>query len=97
MEYISGITRVHLGNYSIERMAKLKEYLDEINAVRVVHYNIHPRNMAVVIGKDETRVMWIDFDRAQTYPRDEQLTEAAQERFHTESTLMRWWMAPSVC
>lgn len=47
MEYIPGIQRIHFGNMTKERMDKLKEILAEINAVRITHSDIHPRNMAV--------------------------------------------------
>lgn len=96
MEYIPGIERMHLGNFSKERMDKLKEYLAEINAVRVLHDDIHPRNMIVATYNGKERVLWIDFDRAQTYARDKPLTDYAQRVFALEPGYFGWWSAPPV-
>lgn len=59
--------------------------MHEIHNVLVEHSDIHPRNMMIVEG-DPERVIWIDFDRAQTYCGE--LTERQQEWFSLEKRLV---------
>ncbi|KAK9235841.1 hypothetical protein V1525DRAFT_243922 [Lipomyces kononenkoae] len=48
-----------------KRIAKLRTILKKIHEVRIYHDDPYPRNM--MVQKDTSRVLWIDFDRAQTF------------------------------
>jgi predicted acylesterase/phospholipase RssA len=77
MEYIPNMQRIHLGNRTRERMEILRDILIEIHAVHVLHDDGYPRNMGVCPATDMTtgRLLWFDFDRAQTYPVDQTIPE----------------------
>lgn len=70
IEYIPNLQSIALSNYSEQRLAKLRRILDDI-------HGMHPRNMMVVPAsseKQEDKVLWIDFDSAQTFPEDTSLS-----------------------
>ncbi|GAB1196507.1 hypothetical protein APSETT444_005778 [Aspergillus pseudonomiae] len=68
----------------IQRLAKFREILDDIHSVQVLYGDPMPRNMMVSLGEDE-RVLWIDFDSAQTFseggrsPRQQEWIEEEDE------------------
>lgn len=64
---------IHLHKFTEERMNNLVTGILEINRVPVRHRDLKPRNMMVVTD-DLSRVVWIDFDRAETY-NDGEMTE----------------------
>ena len=66
IEYIPNIQRIDLTNYTKDRAVALQNIIREIHKARVVHGDPYPRNMMVQPETD--RVLWIDFDRAQTLP-----------------------------
>lgn len=51
-------------------MAKFRRILDDIHEANVLHGDPMPRNMMVSVSGDEERVLWVDFDSAQTFPDD---------------------------
>ena len=60
---------IDLHNFSETRMDNFISGIGVIHQALVLHGDTKPRNMMVF--KDEpTRVLWIDFDRAQTYNED---------------------------
>ncbi|GKZ81318.1 hypothetical protein AnigIFM56816_005833 [Aspergillus niger] len=59
--------QIDLSNYSPKRLAKFPEILNDIHAAGVLHADPKPRNMMVSLSEDD-RVLWIDFDSAQTFP-----------------------------
>lgn len=65
MEYVPDIYSIDLSNYSERRLRKLQQILLEMHRAGVYHGDPYPRNMMVQITSD--RVLWIDFDRAQTF------------------------------
>lgn len=65
-------------NYTRKRMENLVHGIREIHRALVLHCDAKPRNM-MVVRDDPERVVWLDFDRAQTYHADK-LTER-QRRF----------------
>ncbi|PYH96543.1 hypothetical protein BO71DRAFT_407650 [Aspergillus ellipticus CBS 707.79] len=67
IEYIPNMQAVDLSNYSEQRLSSLRQILDEIHKANVLHGDTKPRNMMVFVGMQE-RVLWIDFDSAQTFP-----------------------------
>lgn len=54
--------------YTKDRAVALQSIIREIHKVRVVHDDPYPRNMMIQL--ETNRVLWIDFDRAQTLPYD---------------------------
>jgi serine/threonine protein kinase len=65
MEYVPNMHEIDLSTFSEERVAKLRTILRSIHEVAVCHCDPYPRNMMVQIDTD--RVLWIDFDSAQTF------------------------------
>lgn len=86
IEYIPNMQMMDLRTFSTNRLHKLANILKEIHAAKVLHRDPYPRNMMVVPG-DPDRVLWIDFDRAQTYSGP--LTPRQQEWFEFEVELMK--------
>ena len=77
LEYISGAEPLSRANYTRQRMEEFMEYLEKIHSAAVLHSDIHPRNMWIFPDSVD-RVMWLDFNRAQTY-KEHELTECQQE------------------
>lgn len=96
IEYILDLERIHLGNYTEARIRKLVDIMAEIHAVRVLHRDWHARNMAIARQGDEERILWIDFDRAQTLPLDRSLTETETKSFWVELELVKSFIVPPV-
>ncbi|KZF26557.1 hypothetical protein L228DRAFT_264938 [Xylona heveae TC161] len=69
LEYIPNIEILHLHNYTEKRMDNLVTGIREIHKALVRHGDVKPRNM-MVVKDDPERVVWIDFNRAETYDRD---------------------------
>ncbi|PGH17933.1 hypothetical protein AJ79_00832 [Helicocarpus griseus UAMH5409] len=67
IEYIPNMQSINLSNYSSSHLDKLRNIIYEIHQARVIHGDPMPRNMMISPGK-ETRLLWIDFDSAQTLP-----------------------------
>ncbi|PYH37816.1 uncharacterized protein BO87DRAFT_413210, partial [Aspergillus neoniger CBS 115656] len=65
MEYIPDVHPIDLSKYSPKRLHKLRQILFEIHRACVYHGDPYPRNMMVQMNSD--RVLWMDFDRAQTF------------------------------
>ncbi|OJJ97559.1 hypothetical protein ASPACDRAFT_45652 [Aspergillus aculeatus ATCC 16872] len=87
IEYVPGMKQLELINYTKSRVETLRNVLSEINAAKILHSDIAPRNMMVCSGETE-RVLWIDFDLSRVFPEDEPLTEEQQEWFEDEAALM---------
>jgi Lipopolysaccharide kinase (Kdo/WaaP) family len=81
LEYVSDMQMIDLSTFSTERIQKLFHILREIHNAKVLHHDPYPRNMMVVPGEPD-RVLWIDFDRAQTFPKP--LTQRQQGWFTEE-------------
>ncbi|KAI9374779.1 hypothetical protein BJX61DRAFT_258643 [Aspergillus egyptiacus] len=72
LEYIPNMEMVDIHNFTPERADKLIYGIREIHKALVLHNDPRPRNMIVAPGTEgeEERVLWIDFDRAETYDQD---------------------------
>lgn len=83
IEYIPNLERIHLGNRTAQRLDRLREILVEIHAVRVLHDDMYPRNMGLCQGINGApdRLLWFDFDRAETFSLDGPLPERPAEWF----------------
>ncbi|RAK89631.1 hypothetical protein BO79DRAFT_145763 [Aspergillus costaricaensis CBS 115574] len=91
IEYIPNLQQIDLSNYSPQRLAKLREILDDIHAAGVLHADPKPRNMMVSLA-DEERVLWIDFDSAQTFTEFVDLSPRQQKWFDNENEMMDYFV-----
>ena len=87
MEYIPGMQRLWLDNYSPKRAEGFLHQIKEIHKAGILHDDPHPRNM-MVFGDDPDRVMWIDFDRAQVDDGVFYTSETLQEMLDEEDILV---------
>lgn len=69
IEYIANMQSIALSNYSKQYLVELRHILHDIHQARVLHGDPKPRNMMISLRKQD-RVLWIDFDSAQTFPED---------------------------
>lgn len=70
IEYIPNRQPINLSNFSKLRLTELRRILDEIHQAGVYHGDPKPRNMMICCCSGEQleeRVLWIDFDSAQTF------------------------------
>ena len=88
IEYIPDMQMIDLPTFSPDRLDKLASILDEIHDTKVLHRDPYPRNMMIIPGNPD-RVLWIDFDRAQTYSYSEPVTAQQQEWFNFENQMMK--------
>ncbi|KAE8143742.1 hypothetical protein BDV38DRAFT_266895 [Aspergillus pseudotamarii] len=66
LEYVSNMQKIDITTYTEDRAATLIQTLRKIHEARVHHGDPYPRNMMVQL--ETGRVLWIDFDRSQTFP-----------------------------
>ncbi|CAG8229009.1 unnamed protein product [Penicillium salamii] len=85
LEYIAGLEMINLENYSQQRVDNLIDGIRKIHKALVRHKDPKPRNMMVVADTPE-RVVWLDFDRAETYDEDKITVE--QQKLIEEEELM---------
>ncbi|KAL2001942.1 hypothetical protein VTN02DRAFT_958 [Thermoascus thermophilus] len=85
IEYVPNICQINLSTFSEERIAKLHAILRSIHAAGVYHGDLYPRNMMVQMDTD--RVLWIDFDCAQTFP-EGSIPERQQQWIQGEDKFM---------
>ncbi|EGX87961.1 hypothetical protein CCM_09584 [Cordyceps militaris CM01] len=92
IEYVPNMHEIDLSNFSRERMAKLREILLEFHKIGVAHGDTYPRNMMIAPGSPgkEDRVLWVDFDSAQTL-QPENLSEIDRDWIHEETEMMDYF------
>jgi hypothetical protein len=95
LEYIPDMEAMHWTNYTDAKRDNLIRGLEEIHAAGVIHDEIHPRNMMVVKG-DSEKAIWIDFDRAQTWDKDN-LSDEQKGWLRFESELAADQLGMMVC
>ncbi|KAJ9302343.1 hypothetical protein DTO271G3_1209 [Paecilomyces variotii] len=66
LEYIPDMEPIRPLNYTKKRGRALIRGIQEIHKALVYHYDTAPRNM-MILKNDPERVVWLDFDRAQTF------------------------------
>jgi hypothetical protein len=96
IEYVADMHQMDLSTFSKSRLASLRAILGEIYDAKVCHGDVYPRNMMVVSGKPD-RVLWIDFDSAQTLPENEALTPMQQKWMWMEILRMDYFVKALVC
>ncbi|OJI84684.1 hypothetical protein ASPTUDRAFT_40698 [Aspergillus tubingensis CBS 134.48] len=72
LEFIPNMKQIGLETYTEDRAAALLSIIQQIHEAGICHCDPYPRNMMVQPETD--RVLWIDFDRAQTVS-DESITD----------------------
>ena len=78
IKYVADMYEMDLSTFSKSRLASLRTILRQFQKAEVFHGDAYPRNMMVVSGKPD-RVLWIDFDSAQTFPENKPLTQRQQK------------------
>ena len=96
IEYIADMHQMDLSTFSKSRLASLRAILGEIHDAKVLHDDVYPRNVMVVSGQPD-RILWIDFDSAQTFPENEPLTSRQQQWMVTEIQRMGYFVNDLVC
>jgi predicted Ser/Thr protein kinase len=86
LEYITGLEMISLHNYTQQRMDNILEGIRQIHKALVRHRDPKPRNIMVVTDTPE-RVIWIDFDRAETYDED-RITNEQKELLEEEEEIV---------
>lgn len=87
LEYIPNLEMIQLQNYTSERMDGLINGIREIHKALIRHKDPKPRNMMIVKDDPNNRVVWLDFNRAETY--DEGLiTEKQKLLIEEEETIV---------
>lgn len=66
MEYIPDLEEINLDTYTEDRVRAVRDILHKTHEAHIYHGDVYPRNMRVQLGTG--RVVWIDFDKAQTFP-----------------------------
>lgn len=82
-EYIPGLEELTFENVTQECLDSLHDGIKAINSARVLHNDPFPKNM-MVFSEDPARAMWLDFDRAETYSLDRDLTRDELENLEIE-------------
>jgi serine/threonine protein kinase len=70
LDYIPDLEMINIHNCTEKRLNNLITGVQEIHRALVRHRDPKPRNM-MVVRNDPERVVWIDFDRAETYDEGE--------------------------
>ena len=84
LEYIPGLVRVSLDNFTVEGLHDLARGLQAVHAAGDLQNDINARNMMVTSrNTSRTKIMWLDFDTADTYDLDFS-TAGQQQKFDDE-------------
>lgn len=78
--------KITFSNFSISRAIKFRTILESIHKAGVYHGDLWPRNLMVQSRTE--RVIWIDFDRAQTFPENQTISERQAEWLRDEKELL---------
>ncbi|PGG99040.1 hypothetical protein GX51_06456 [Blastomyces parvus] len=73
-------------------LIEFRDILHDIHEARVYHGDTYPRNMMISPGKGTTRVLWIDFDSAQTFPEENALTSRQKMWLENEVELVDYFV-----
>ncbi|KGO78260.1 hypothetical protein PITC_036280 [Penicillium italicum] len=87
IEYIPNMQPIDLDNFSSQYLRELSQKLEDIHLAGVLHGDPKPRNM--MISRDQGRVLWIDFDSAQTF--SESLSTRQRTWIEEENEMMHYF------
>lgn len=92
IEYVPNMHKIDPSNFSKEKMAKLREILVEFHELGVYHGDPYPRNMMIAdkLPGEQKRVLWIDFDSAQTLQLDN-LSERNRDSLRKQIQMMDYF------
>jgi serine/threonine protein kinase len=93
IEYVEGLHMIDLSNFTLDRIEKLTSILSDIHDARVLHGDLYPRNMMVSAAG---RVLFLDFDRAQTFAEIGPLPERHQAWIDNERVDMSFFASALV-
>lgn len=85
---------IQLETYTPQRMDNFLISIQEIHKALVCHKDPKPRNM--IVKDDPERVVWLDFDRAQTY-HEESMTDEQKRYLEREETIVADFRRNLVC
>ncbi|KAJ5583261.1 hypothetical protein N7535_001881 [Penicillium sp. DV-2018c] len=91
IEYIPNMKPIDLSNFSKDYLVKFRQILDDIHQAGVLHADTKPRNMVISQGEQD-RVLWIDFDSAQTFPQGSSLSERQEGWFREENEIVDYFI-----
>ncbi|PYI04444.1 hypothetical protein BO78DRAFT_449844 [Aspergillus sclerotiicarbonarius CBS 121057] len=91
IEYIPDMRKMDLETFSSSNVNRLRDVLLEMHQAKILHGDPMPRNMMVCSGQ-EGRVLWIDFDSAQTFAEDEALTVGQEKWVEEEVEMMDYFV-----
>ncbi|CAI7633363.1 unnamed protein product [Penicillium glandicola] len=82
IEYIPGLEKIDLSNYSTRYLDDIRRILGDIHLARVFHNDPYPRNF--MISREQDRVLWMDFHCSETFPETSTLTKEQKAAFRQE-------------
>ncbi|KAF4207292.1 hypothetical protein CNMCM8927_003566 [Aspergillus lentulus] len=88
IEYIPNMKQIDLSNFSRQRVETFRDILFQMHQANILHGDPKPRNMMIA----KNRVLWIDFDSAQTFLEDQALTSIQHKWFKEEVELMEYFV-----
>lgn len=93
IEYIPNMESISLSNFSKDYLVKFRQILEDIHQAGVYHGDAKPRNMMVSQeeGKED-RVLWIDFDSAQTFSTEKPLSQKQERWVRWENELVDYFI-----
>lgn len=86
IEYIPGMEMLDIETCTEPRFNNIIQGIKEIHKALVEHGDPKPRNI-MVFKDDPERVVWIDFDRADTFDEDS-ITERQRQRLDEEEQMV---------
>lgn len=81
---------VYPEDYAAERAENFIHGIQEIHKALIYHSDVKPRNM-MIIKNDPGKVIWLDFDRAQTYDANS-ITERQRGFINDEELMISQFM-----
>lgn len=87
LEYIPEMEMIHLHNFTEKRINGFIEGIQEIHKALVRHRDPKPRNM-MTVQDDPERVIWINFNQAETYDGDSMTNEQRRLLEEEEETVV---------
>lgn len=88
IEYIPNMKQIDLSNFSRQRVETFRDILFQMHQANILHGDPKPRNMMIA----KNRILWIDFDSAQTFLENQALTSIQQKWFKEEVELMEYFV-----
>lgn len=93
IKYIPNMQLIDLSNFLLQYLREFGHVLKEIHRAGVLHGDPKPRNM--MISGDQGRVLWIDFDSAQTFSGS--LSTRQRTWIEEENEMIEYFVEALVC